>query len=280
MRPLLFLVLLVTGCGGSSDSVTPSPSGNLDPDVPPVTAGSWYQPAANTTWQWQLDGKVYLTYKVGVYDLDLFTTDSATIAQVHGAGHKLVCYFSAGSSENWRPDAGRFAASDKGGQVPGWPGERWLDIRSANVQQIMLDRLDLAVAKGCDGVEPDWLHNYQSGTGFPITAREQLAYNRFLANAARSRGLGIALKNDLDQIPDLTAYFDFAVNEQCHEFDECGVYGPFHSAGKPVFNAEYLDRWRTNATARDSLCQAAHTEGLHTLVLPLALDDSFRYSCD
>ncbi len=280
MRPhSLVWLLLLAACGGS-ESTTPSPPGNLDPNVPPVTVGTWYRPAATTTWQWQLDGTVNTGYNVALYDLDLFTTDSSVVAALHGAGRSLVCYFSAGSYENWRPDAGRFTASDKGGNVPGWPGERWLDIRSANVQAVMLDRLDLAAAKGCDGVEPDWLHNFQSGTGFPITAIDQLAYNRFLANAARSRGLGIALKNDLDQIPQLVTYFDFAVNEQCHEFDECDVYGPFHSAGKPVFNAEYLDRWRTSAVARDSLCQAALVEGLHTLVLPVGLDDSFRYSCD
>ena len=73
---------------------------------------------------------------------------------------------------------------------------------------------DTAAAKGCDGVEPDWLHNFQTHTGFPLTATDQRAYNRWLANAAHDRGLAIALKNDLDQIPELVEYFDFAVNEQ------------------------------------------------------------------
>jgi hypothetical protein len=57
------------------------------------------------------------------------------------------------------------------------------------------------------------------------------------------------------------------------------VYGAFTTAGKPVLNAEYLSRWATNSAARDSLCQAAAGEGLRTLVLPLALDDAFRYAC-
>jgi hypothetical protein len=32
--------------------------------------------------------------------------------------------------------------------------------------------------------------------------------------------------------------------------------------------------------ARDAICQAAKAENMRTLELPLALDDSFRFSCD
>ncbi len=275
------LILLLAGCGGSGTD-TPfgtSPPGNLDPAVPPVTSGSWYRPPAQVTWQWQLDGAPNLTYAVELYDLDLFATDSAVVNALHAANRSLICYFSAGSDENWRPDHGQFLPTDRGKPVPGWPGEKWLDIRSASVQAVMLARLDTAVAKHCDGVEPDWLHNYQEDTGFPLTASDQLAFNRWLANAAHTRGLAIALKNDLNQTDSLVAYVDFALNEQCHEFDECDVYGGFTAAGKPVLNAEYRSRWATNVAARDSLCQAAASEGLRTLVLPLALDDAFRYAC-
>ena len=274
----VFLLALLAACGGAGPS-DPSPQGNLDPDVPPITLGSWYRPAADVDWQWQLDGTPNLAYAVELYDLDLFESPAGTAATLAGQGRRLVCYFSAGSAENWRSDYGRFTASDLGGAVPGWPGERWLDIRSANVQDVMLARLDSAVARGCAGVEPDWLHNFQLGTGFPITARDQLAYNRFLANAAHTRGLAIALKNDLDQVTDLVDYFDFAVNEQCHQYTECNLYAPMVAAGKPVLNAEYAARWASNATARDSLCTASAAEGLRTLVLPVALDDSFRHAC-
>ncbi|MCH7683637.1 MAG: endo alpha-1,4 polygalactosaminidase, partial [Gemmatimonadetes bacterium] len=93
-------------------------------------------------------------------------------------------------------------------------------------------------------------------------------------------GLAVALKNDLDQILDLIAYFDLSVNEQCHEFDECSLLQPFVTGGKAVFNAEYDSRFVSDAAVRDAMCATARAENLRTLILPLDLDDSFRFSCD
>jgi hypothetical protein len=37
----------------------------------------------------------------------------------------------------------------------------------------------------------------------------------------------LRLKNDLGRIPDLLPYFDWALNEQCFQFDECAYLLPF-----------------------------------------------------
>jgi hypothetical protein len=252
----------------------------LDPNAPPVTEGSWYRPGPSTSWQWQLQGTLNASYDVEVYDVDLFDTDAATIASLQAAGRRVICYFSAGSYEGWRPDAGEFGVEDRGSTLDGFDDERWLDIRSTNVARIMRGRLDLAVERGCDGVEPDNVDGFTNGSGFPLTATDQLAFNRFLANEAHRRGLSVALKNDLDQIPELVAYFDFSVNEQCHEFDECDALAPFTAAGKAVFVAEYLPRFVREGPDREAMCAASRAADLRTLVLPLDLDDSFRISCD
>jgi hypothetical protein len=214
-----------------------------------------------------------------MYDVDLFDTAVATIEQLQSNNHKVICYFSAGSYENWRDDANKFSAVDYGRNLEGWEGERWLDIRSANVHRIMTARLDLAVSKGCDGVEPDNMDGYTNTSGFSLTSDDQLAYNRFLANAAHQRGLSIGLKNNLDQVLQLVEYFDFAVNEQCFEYDECALLAPFIEANKAVFNAEYADIYVNDTTARNSLCVEAMNLQLSSLVMPLNLDDSFRLSC-
>ena len=262
----------------------PEPTELLDPDAPPITEGDWYRPMVETTWQWQLqpnaDGGINTTYDVEVYDIDLFDASDSVIAELHGSGRKVICYFSAGSYEDFRDDAGEFLAYELGNTLEGFADERWLDIRSSNVQRIMLDRLDLAVRRGCDGVEPDNVDGFINDSGFDLTATDQLAFNRFVANEARHRNLAVALKNDLDQIPELVDYFDFSVNEQCHEFDECDALQPFIDAGKPVFNAEYADSFVGDANARAGMCADALGRSFHTLVLPLDLDDSFRFSCD
>ncbi len=66
-----------------------------------------------------------------------------------------------------------------------------------------------------------------------------MRFNRFLAAAAHARGLSIGLKNDLDQVATLEGDFDWALNEQCFQYDECGKLRPFVDAGKAVFVAEY-----------------------------------------
>jgi hypothetical protein len=258
-------------------------TGHLAVDVPPVTEGDWFKPDVTATWQWQLQrdpaGDINLNYVADYYDIDLFEADDALIDELHELDRQVLCYFSAGSYEDFRSDSSFFETSDLGKTLDGFEDERWLDIRSANVQDIMLARLDLAVERGCDGVEPDNVDGYTNDSGFDLSAEDQLAFNRFLANAAHERGLTVALKNDLDQVEELVDYFDLALNEQCHEFDECDLLQPFIEAGKPVFNAEYDQPYVDDANARAELCASAVADGLQTLVLPLDLDDSFRFAC-
>ena len=243
-------------------------------------AARW-TPSLNDSWQWQLAGPIDTGYDATVYDIDLFNTAATVIDALHAQGRRVVCYFSAGSSEDWRPDFGRFDDSDIGHPLEEWPGERWLDTRSLNVREIMRGRLDLARSKGCDGVEPDNVDAFVQHSGFELDAATQLDFNRFLAAEAHNRGLAAGLKNDVDQIPELVTVFDFAVNEQCFEYAECEPYADFVAAGKPVFNAEYAEYYRLNAHGeRDDLCRAARAAGIQTLVLPRDLDDSLRLACD
>jgi hypothetical protein len=243
-------------------------------------AQAWWKPGVNATWTWQLQGTLKTSYNVNVYDIDLFDTSVQTIAQLKAAGRRVVCYFSAGTSEDWRADYSRFQATDMGSPLGDWPGERWLDTRSVNVRAVMVSRLELARSKGCDGVEPDNVDAFINNPGLPLTADTQLDYNKFLASAAHGRGLAIGLKNDVGQLAELEPHFDFALNEQCNVYNECGGYAVFTNKNKPVFNAEYAADYRRNKRgARDRLCAAMNAARIRTLVLPEALDGSYRYSC-
>ena len=240
-------LLLLAGCDADS----------AGPDV--------WRPAPGTTWQWQLEGKLDLSRKVQMYDLDLFNTSKADMATLRARGVVVICYFSAGSYEAWRPDAKEFPAAALGKKMKGW-NEKWLDVRAPSIAAIMNRRLDLARDKGCDGVEPDNVDGFINKTGFPLTAADQLTYNRALAAAAHARGLSIGLKNDLDQVAQLVAHFDWALNEQCVQFKECHRLKPFILAGKAVFNVEYPPSTRT------SVCPTAKQHKLDTLLKKWAVD--------
>ena len=103
----------------------------------------------------------------------------------------------------------------------------------------MIARLELAAEKGCDGVEPDNVDGYTNDTGVNLSAQDQLTYNKFLATEAHKLGLSIGLKNNLEQVKELEPYFDWALNEQCFQYDECDMLTPFVEANKAVFGVEY-----------------------------------------
>ncbi len=93
--------------------------------------------------------------------------------------------------------------------------------------------------------------------------------------------MSVGLKNDLNQIKDLKDFFDFSVNESCHKYNECEALMPFIEQNKAVLNAEYGSKYKNNTDgARDTLCADAQSREFSTLVLPLLLDDSFRFSCN
>jgi hypothetical protein len=231
------------------------------------------------TWQWQLDGEIDTSYDVELYDVDLFETPDEVFTELHGRGARVLCYFSAGSSEEGRPDFDDIPEPAQGRQLSGYPDERWLDVRSREVLDVMIARLDLAIDRGCDGVEPDNVDGHTNDTGFPLTASDLLAFNRNLANEAHRRGLAIALKNAGGQARELVDYFDLELNEECFEYEECGELRPFTRRAKAVLNVEYADDLAEAEQLAESVCPRARAAGLRTLILPHDLDDEFRVSC-
>ncbi len=241
--------------------------------LPPTAMGTRHRVLPlKVSWQIQYTGVIDVDLNVEMFNLDLFDTPPDIIETLHQRGIFVMCYFSAGSYEDWRPDASRFPSEILGKEMMGWLGERWLDIRRLDVlAPIMEARLELAVQKGCDGVDPDNVNGYVNDSGFPLTYEDQLAYNIFLAQAAHARGLAIGLKNDLAQIPDLLPYFDWMLNEECFTFRECDQLLPFVQSGKPVFVIEYQ-------LPPQAFCSQANQMSLNALHKNLELD-AYRTDC-
>ena len=228
-------------------------------------------PKPGVTWQWQLTGTLDTSVDAQMYDIDLFTNPAATIQMLHAAGRKVVCYFSAGSYEPGRPDSATLAQTVLGKVLDGWPDEKWLDVRSAAVRDVMKGRFDLAKSKGCDGVEPDNVDGFDNDNGLGLTKQDQIDYNRFLATESHARGLSIGLKNSLGLVSSLVSAFDWALNEECLQYDECDSLQPFIAAGKAVFHCEY-------GKSASGICGKA-PQGFSTIVKNLDLD-AFRITCE
>ena len=129
----------------------------------------------------------------------------------------------------------------------------------------MKKRIELAKSKKCDGVDPDNMDGYDNNSGFPLSFNDQLEFAKFIANTAHSYGLSVSLKNNLEQIPELVQYFDYAVNEQCLEYNECNLLKPFTQSGKPVFHIEYSGKIA-------NICAATKSLGFSSILKNLNLD--------
>ena len=206
-----------------------------------------------------------------VWDIDLyvdsniagegnFVLNTAAVEAIHARGGRAICYVSAGDIETFRPDYQEFVAFDEAcdGCLIGkpyskvFPDEFWANINDDQGQQdFLLERMEARVQKcveaGFDGVEFDVVDAYAQGaetTGWEISFETQLEYDQRLANLAHSYGLTVALKNNLGQLAELLPYFDYAINEQCFQYEECDDnpppgYAAWVAAGKAVFTVEY-----------------------------------------
>ncbi|KAF4552952.1 Hypothetical protein D9617_8g049650 [Elsinoe fawcettii] len=251
---------------------------------PPAQRQIW-QPAVGTTWQYVLGHRVKLDHTIehtSVWIIDLFDTTAEDVAELHRRGRKVVAYFSAGSYENWRPDASRFPSSDMGKKLDDWDGEKWIRTSSPTVREIMTSRLDLAAQKGFDGVDPDNVDGYDNKNGLGLSKNDAVDYVLWLARQAHSRGLSVGLKNANDIIPRVIREMQWCVQEQCVQYNDEEEYLPFVRQGKPVFHVEYpkgedTDSKKCNneneVTGRQlQKCVRAREMGFSTIIKNIKLD--------
>eukprot|EP00755_Sulcionema_specki_P037182 Sspe_Gene.108425::Locus_87545_Transcript_1_1_Confidence_1.000_Length_947::g.108425::m.108425 len=224
--------------------------GKADGADPPRVA---LQPSygwANLAWGWNEGGRERSIENRKVLIMDLDESES-TIREKVARGHLVFCYFSVGSTEPWRQDI----VDNKDewdnaavGNMREWD-EKWLDVtKLETLKGLMEPRFELARTKGCNGVEPDNIDcfdnvecygNIAGKTQAQVKAA-QIAYNKWQAETAHSKGLAILMKNALDLInAETVAAYDGAMNEECQMWDECDMYQPFIEAGKWIANIEY-----------------------------------------
>jgi hypothetical protein len=130
--------------------------------------------------------------------------------------------------------------------------EPLLDIRTPAKRERIAKRvngwIDGCADKGFDAVEPDNYDSYTRSDGLLSTA-DATAFMALLSRRAHARHLAIAQKNTAELAARRErAGLDFAVTEECGQYDECGVYAK--AFDDRVVDIEYTDRGLDAARAR------------------------------
>jgi hypothetical protein len=263
----------------------------------PVPCPDCYKPPVGTTWQWQLNpdtGETTIDTSIvaDMYDIDGFDNSAAVVSQLKSLpgtsvpSRGVTCYITAGTLENFRADSDALNPQLLGNPYAGFPDERWIDIRAISQLDSWLGtRLDMCKSKGFDAVEFDNVDGWSPSnrTGLNLTFEDEIAFIAYFANEAHERGLSVAHKSNVEQIPEILDYVDFAVVEECFQYKECtrqdpntdGQYGydMFIEANKPVFEVEYKPYDPNN-----NVCDRANALGFSTLYKKVKLD-SYRVAC-
>ncbi|PTD01206.1 hypothetical protein FCULG_00012662, partial [Fusarium culmorum] len=252
---------------------------------------SLWQPEVGASWQIillkpiEVKNDTKIEPDVEIFDLDLYDNDASTFAALQTLGKKVICYFSAGSYEDWRDDKGDFHKVDLGKPLDGWTGERWLNVSSPNVRSIMKRRIEMAAKKGCDAIDPDNVDGFQNDNGLKLTQKDTVDFVKFLSETAASFNMSTGLKNAGNVISEVISDVHFSVNEQCVEYSECDTFAQFISHGKPVFHIEYPKGapGKVSAKTVGGICsgkgKANGSKGFSTVIKKMNLDTWVEY-CD
>ncbi|WP_405825144.1 endo alpha-1,4 polygalactosaminidase [Streptomyces sp. NBC_01390] len=171
------------------------------------------------------------------------------------AGLYNVCYVNAfqaqpGEEKAWPAD---LLLRDANGEVvidEDWD-EALLDIGTAAKRKRIAARVnkwtDGCADKGYDAVEPDNYDSYTRSNDL-LTAEDATAFITLLSRHAHARGLAIGQKNTvaLAGLRKRTG-LDFAVAEECGQYDECGEYA--EAFDDRVLVIEYTDTGLRKALA-------------------------------
>ncbi|WP_237745205.1 endo alpha-1,4 polygalactosaminidase [Kribbella catacumbae] len=168
------------------------------------------------------------------------------------AGLYNICYVNAfqvqpGEQGQWPSD---LLLRDADGDLvidEDW-GEALLDIRGAKAARVAAKVngwIDGCAAKGYQAIEPDNYDSYLRSKDL-ISTSQARTYLKLLADHSHSKNLAIAQKNTVE----LSQYrssigLDFAVAEECGQYDECGDY--VSAFGNNVIVIEYTNSGRRKA---------------------------------
>jgi hypothetical protein len=208
-------------------------------------------PPVNGQFDYQLGGAYPPQSSVAIVDRDR--------SEAPVSGKYNICYINAFQTQPNEKSFWTGSHSDlllknsKGAYVidPDWPDEYILDT-STEAKQNAIAAIEYGWIDGCasagyQAIEPDNLDTWTRSKNL-LTKADNVGLATLLAQHAHDKSLAIAQKNttDLGSIGRTTVKFDFAVAEECQEYDECGKYTAVY--GNNVIEIEYTDNPRSTYT--------------------------------
>jgi len=240
--PALLVVAGCTATDSDTDASTPTPTGSISSSL---TVSAPYQPLPTGVGvDYQLGGGY--TPADGVEIVVRDSTDSSA------AGLYSICYINAFQTQPQEADlwlterADLLLRDDNGDPVidPGWPDEMILDI-STTANRIAIAGIFGETIAGCasdgfDAVEFDNLDTWTRTDG-SLTEQNSVEMAMALVDLTHSSGLAAGQKNsaELGERGRDEIGFDFAVTEECAQFDECDVFRDVYKDA--VIDIEYTD---------------------------------------
>ncbi|MDQ0956630.1 hypothetical protein QFZ66_000508 [Streptomyces sp. B4I13] len=130
-------------------------------------------------------------------------------------------------------------------------GEVLLDTSTASkrtrLAKIVGGWIDGCADSGFQAVEPDNLDSYERSRN-RLTRQHNAAFAKLLAQRSHAAGLAVGQKNTTDLLPERPVIgFDFAVVEECGQYQECGDYAEAYA--DRVYAIEYTDSGYRQACA-------------------------------
>jgi hypothetical protein len=205
-------------------AITALKAGSQSPAAPAAPSALVTPPPKHVPWDYQIGGAYAPQSGVRVV--------SRSYEDAPSPGAYNICNINAfqaqdGAERDWDSD---LLLRDAEGDVvydEDW-GEAVLDIRTDAKRQRIAAQvnawIDECAAKAYKAVEPD---NYDAFTRFPkyLTADQTKALMKLLSAHAHDKGLAIAQKGTLELVADRASVgLDFAVVEECGEWNECGQF--------------------------------------------------------
>ena len=222
------VLTLIGGCGGWVDDPSEDPVSTVVITLPPgpgvlsYQLGGGYDPPAGT---------------------DVVVRDST---DEPAAGVYSVCYVNGFQTQPGADldaiDTLLLHEGDERVTDPGWPDEVLYDASTpeqrSQVAELVSRDLDLCAEKGFQGVDLDNLDSWTRSRGL-LDVDDAEALANLLVSAAHDRDLAVGQKNAAEHTGRFRGAFDFAVVEECAQYDECDAYTDAY--GDLVYAVEYTD---------------------------------------